>query len=65
MNPHTMIGTALALIVLGIIVLFVIPWVGMVVGLVGLALTMLVLLGFRQHPARRPGYVARRGSVRS
>jgi uncharacterized membrane protein YccC len=59
-----MIGTALALIVLGVIVLFVIPWVGIVVGLIGLALAVLLLLGFRRHPARRPGYVPRRGSTR-
>jgi hypothetical protein len=40
------IGLGIALIVLGIVFLFLLPWVGIVVGIVGLALAMLWLAGF-------------------
>jgi len=40
-----MIGLALALVVVGIVFLFVIPWVGVAVGLIGLVLGALWLLG--------------------
>ena len=40
-----MIGVGIALIVLGVVFLFVTPWVGMVAGLLGLALTFLWIVG--------------------
>ncbi|HEX6490064.1 MAG TPA: hypothetical protein VF002_01675 [Gaiellaceae bacterium] len=49
-----MIGVALALIVLGIVGLFLFPWGGVVVGIVGVVLLAAFLLGFgrrAQHPA--------------
>ncbi len=44
-----MIGVGIALIVLGVVFLFVIPWVGITAGLVGLALTFLGIAGFGQR----------------
>jgi Flp pilus assembly protein TadB len=41
-----MIGVGIALIVLGVVFLFVIPWVGIVAGLIGLALAFLWIVGF-------------------
>lgn len=46
-----MIGLAIALIVIGIVFGFVIPWVGIVVGLLGLAL---FAVGFGRRTAE-PG----------
>lgn len=46
-----MIGVALAFIVLGIIFLFVIPWVGIPVGIVGIVLAVLWLAGFGRRAA--------------
>jgi len=43
------IGVGIALIVLGVVFLFVIPWVGITAGLVGLALTFLGIAGFGQR----------------
>jgi NADH:ubiquinone oxidoreductase subunit 3 (subunit A) len=40
-----MIGAALALIVLGVIVLFLFPWGGIVIGAVGLVLLLVFLIG--------------------
>ena len=47
-----MIGVGLALVVLGIIFLFLIPWVGIPVGIVGLVLAALWLAGFGRRAAR-------------
>jgi hypothetical protein len=47
-----MIGVALALIVIGILVFFAVPWVGMVVGVVGIVLAVAYLLGFGGRAAR-------------
>jgi NADH:ubiquinone oxidoreductase subunit 3 (subunit A) len=49
-----MIGAALALIVLGVIVLFLFPWGGIVIGLAGLVLLVLFLIGLgrRTQPGR-------------
>ena len=44
-----MIGVGIALIVLGVVFLFVIPWVGIVAGLVGLALAFLWIVRFGGH----------------
>jgi hypothetical protein len=46
-----MIGAALALIVLGIIFLFIVPWVGIAAGVVGAVLLILFLLGFGRRAA--------------
>jgi hypothetical protein len=40
-----MIGVALALIVAGVILLFIIPWVGIAAGIVGLVLALLYAAG--------------------
>jgi uncharacterized membrane protein YccF (DUF307 family) len=47
------IGVALAFVVIGIVFLFVIPWVGIPVGIVGLVLALLWLAGFGRRAARR------------
>ena len=47
-----MIGVGLALIVVGIITLFVMPWVGVPLGLVGLVLAILWIAGFGRRAAR-------------
>jgi hypothetical protein len=49
-----MIGLAIALIVIGLIFSFVIPWVGIVVGIVGLALFIAFVAGFGRRSAE-PG----------
>ena len=48
-----MIGLALAIIIVGIIFGFVIPWVGIVIGLVGLALFIAFLAGFGRRAGRQ------------
>jgi hypothetical protein len=50
-----MIGLAIALIVIGIIFGFVIPWVGIVVGIVGLLLFIAFVTGFGRRAADEPG----------
>lgn len=50
-----MIGAALALVVLGVLLLFLYPWAGLVVGAVGVLLMVLFLVGFgRRAEAGRP-----------
>jgi hypothetical protein len=46
-----MIGAALALIVIGVVFLFIVPWMGIVVGIVGVILLVLFLLGFGRRAA--------------
>jgi len=46
-----MIGAALALIVIGAVFLFIVPWVGIIVGIVGVVLLALFLLGFGRRAA--------------
>ncbi|MDX6485788.1 MAG: hypothetical protein QOF43_941 [Gaiellaceae bacterium] len=46
-----MIGIGIALLLLGVGFLFVIPWVGIPVGFVGLVLTLLYLAGFGRRAA--------------
>jgi Flp pilus assembly protein TadB len=46
-----MIGLAIALIVIGVIFGFVIPWVGIVVGIVGLLLFIAFVAGFGRRAA--------------
>jgi hypothetical protein len=47
-----MIGVGLALIVVGIITLFVMPWVGITLGVVGLVLAVFWMAGFGRRAAR-------------
>jgi hypothetical protein len=49
-----MIGLAIALIVIGIIFGFVIPWVGIVVGIVGLLLFVAFVGDFGRRAADEP-----------
>jgi hypothetical protein len=50
-----MIGVGIAFIVVGVIFLFVIPWVGIAAGIVGLVLAILWVAGFgRRAIAREP-----------
>ena len=46
-----MIGVALGLIVVGVVLLFLIPWVGIPVGVAGLLLAVLYLVGFGRRAA--------------
>jgi hypothetical protein len=48
-----MIGAALALIVVGIVMLFMLPWAGIAVGVVGFVLVTLWLAGFGRRPSRQ------------
>jgi hypothetical protein len=47
-----MIGIAIALILIGVVLLFIIPWVGIPAGLVGLILAVAYLAGFGRRAAR-------------
>ena len=55
-----MIGIGIAFVVVGIVFLFIIPWVGIPVGIVGLVLAVLWVAGFgrravgRDHSSERP-----------
>jgi Flp pilus assembly protein TadB len=46
-----MIGVGIALLVIGLIFLFVIPWVGIPVGIIGILLAVAWLLGFGRRAA--------------
>jgi hypothetical protein len=46
------LGAALALVLIGVIFLFVVPWVGIPVGVVGLLLVVGHLLGIGRRAAR-------------
>ena len=54
-----MIGVGIAFIVVGIVFLFLIPWVGIPVGIVGLALALLWLAGFGRRAVGRDRRVER------
>jgi hypothetical protein len=45
------IGVAIAFIVIGIILLFLVPWVGIAAGLVGLVLAIIWVAGFGRRAA--------------
>jgi hypothetical protein len=47
------LGAALAMVVIGIIFLFVIPWAVIVVGAIGLILLAVYLVGAARGPASR------------
>jgi hypothetical protein len=53
------IGLAIAFIVVGIVFLFLLPWVGIPVGIVGLVLAILWIAGFGRRAAERDGYAER------
>jgi len=50
------IGVAVAFIVAGVIFLFLIQWVGIVAGIVGLVLAILLVAGFGRGAAERDAY---------
>jgi hypothetical protein len=47
-----MIGVALALLVIGVVFIFIVPWVGIAAGAVGLVLLVLFLAGFGRRAAQ-------------
>lgn len=47
-----MIGVGIALVVLGVVFLFVLPWVGITIGVAGLVLAALYFAGFGRRAAR-------------
>ena len=50
-----MIGAAVALVMLGVLLLFLYPWAGLVVGAVGVLLMVVFLVGFgRRTETGRP-----------
>jgi hypothetical protein len=48
-----MIAVALGLVALGVLLLVLFPWGGIVLGLVGIALLVLILAGWLGRPAGR------------
>jgi hypothetical protein len=54
------IGVGIAFIVVGIVFLFIIPWVGIPVGILGLVLAILWVAGFGRRAAAGDGQVERR-----
>jgi len=55
-----MIGVGIALVIVGVALLFIAPWVGPPVAVVGLALAVLWLAGFGRRAARGEKPVERR-----
>jgi len=53
------IGVGLAFIAVGLIFLFIIPWVGIAVGIVGLVLAVLWVTGFGRRAVGRDTRVER------
>ena len=47
-----MIGVGIAFIVLGVVFLFVIPWVGIAAGIVGLVLALMYAAGIGRRAAQ-------------
>jgi membrane protein implicated in regulation of membrane protease activity len=47
-----MIGVGLALLLIGVVTLFFMPWVGIPAAIVGIVLVVLFLLGFGKRAAR-------------
>ena len=50
-----MIGVGIAVIVIGIVFIFVVPWLGITLTIVGLALFIAFVAGFGRRTAREPG----------
>ena len=55
-----MIGVAIAFIVVGVVFLFLIPWVGIPVGLLGLVLAVLWVAGFGRRAVEGDPHADRR-----
>ena len=51
-----MIGVGIAFVVVGIVLLFIVPWVGIPVGIVGLVLAILWFAGFARTRGRQPSH---------
>lgn len=51
----SMIGLGIALVVIGIILLFILPWVGIPLGIVGLVLAILWFAGLIRARGGQPG----------
>jgi membrane protein implicated in regulation of membrane protease activity len=51
-NAGRMIGLGIALLVIGVVTLFFMPWVGIPAAIVGLILVVLFFLGFGKRAAR-------------
>jgi hypothetical protein len=47
------VGVGIAFIVVGVVLLYLVPWVGIVAGIVGLVLAVLWLAGFGQRAVAR------------
>ena len=58
-----MIGVGIAFIVVGIVFLFLVPWVGIAAGIVGLLLAILWVAGFGRRAAQRDAPCGRRPRV--
>jgi Flp pilus assembly protein TadB len=56
-----MIGVAIAFIIVGIVFLFIVPWVGIPVGILGLVLAVLWIAGFGRRAATRETPTERTG----
>lgn len=54
-----MIGVGIAFIVIGVVFLFIVPWVGIPVGLVGLVLAILWVAGFGRRAVARDTHAER------
>jgi hypothetical protein len=48
-----MLGLAIAIILIGLVFLFVIPWVGIPVGILGLILVVVHFVGAARRPIER------------
>ena len=59
-DAHPVIGVAVAFIVVGIIVLFIVPWVGIAAGVVGLVLAIIWVAGFGRRAAEGDSAADRR-----
>jgi hypothetical protein len=58
-NLPGMLGVALAAIVVGIVMTFFLPWVGIPVGAVGLVLLIAFLAGWGRRATQTPGTESR------
>lgn len=54
-----MIGVAIAFLLIGVLCLFIIPWVGIPVGIVGLVLALSWMAGFGRRAAGRGQHLDR------
>jgi len=55
-----MIGVGIALVIVGIVLMFLVPWVGWIVGFVGLLLAAFWFAGFGRRAARGESPARRR-----